>query len=54
MRATLESARHVLHGDFAKARDALLAKLQELMGSDDAAEGVASFIERREAKFTGK
>lgn len=54
VRATLESARNVLHGDFAKARDGLMPMLQQLMGSDDAAEGMMSFVERRAAKFTGK
>jgi enoyl-CoA hydratase len=54
VRATLENARHVHTGDFAKAQAQLMPTLQRLMGSEDAGEGMASFIERREAKFTGK
>lgn len=36
------------------ARDQLLAETHRLMQTDDAAEGVASFMERREAVFKGK
>jgi enoyl-CoA hydratase/carnithine racemase len=32
----------------------LFPDLQKLLASDDAREGVASFVERREAKFTGR
>jgi enoyl-CoA hydratase len=54
VRATLESARHVLRGDYEQAQAALMPALQKLMASEDASEGMASFIERREAKFTGR
>jgi enoyl-CoA hydratase/carnithine racemase len=54
VRATIESARHVLSGDYAKATAELIPKLQGLMASEDAGEGMASFIERREATFSGK
>jgi enoyl-CoA hydratase/carnithine racemase len=54
VRATLESARHVLSDDYRKATAELLPTLQALMSSEDASEGMASFIERREATFTGK
>jgi enoyl-CoA hydratase len=54
VRATLASARQTLtQGPDAAAR-ALLPELQNLMKSDDAREGLMSFIERRAARFTGK
>ncbi|QSQ10868.1 crotonase/enoyl-CoA hydratase family protein [Myxococcus landrumensis] len=54
VQATLASARQALtEGPDAAAR-ALLPRLLALVGSEDAAEGVQSFIERREARFTGK
>jgi hypothetical protein len=34
--------------------NALMAEVVKLMASDDAREGVQSFVERRAAKFTGK
>ncbi len=52
VRATLESARRARNEE-AAAR-ALLPELVKLMKSDDAREGLMSFIERRAAKFTGK
>jgi enoyl-CoA hydratase/carnithine racemase len=52
VRATLESARQSVVED-ATAR-ALLPKILELMQSDDAREGLMSFVERRTANFTGK
>lgn len=54
VRATLASARQTLtEGPEAAAR-ALLPKLMELSTSEDAREGVLSFVERREARFTGR
>ncbi|PTL84871.1 crotonase/enoyl-CoA hydratase family protein [Vitiosangium sp. GDMCC 1.1324] len=54
VQATLASARLALtQGPEAAAR-ALLPKLLELAVSEDAREGVLSFIERREARFTGR
>jgi enoyl-CoA hydratase len=38
----------------AAAADSLFDDLVTIMHSDDAQEGVRSFIERRTAKFTGK
>ena len=35
------------------AKERLFPDLQKLMASEDAREGVASFVERREARFTG-
>lgn len=53
VRATLASARASL-GDPAAALSRLAADLQPLLASEDAAEGVRSFVERRSAVFTGK
>jgi enoyl-CoA hydratase len=54
VRATLRNARlAVTDGPEAAAR-ALLPELRALLASDDAREGMASFAERRAARFTGK
>jgi enoyl-CoA hydratase len=54
VRATLASSRlAATHGD-AEAARRLLPDLGPIMQSDDVKEGIQSFIERREAKFTGK
>jgi enoyl-CoA hydratase/carnithine racemase len=52
VRATIESARRA-RDEVAAAR-ALLPEIVKLMKSDDAREGLMSFIERRAAQFTGK
>lgn len=54
VQATLESGRiaEVRGPDGAAA--ALLGQARALMASDDAREGLASFVERREGRFTGK
>jgi enoyl-CoA hydratase/carnithine racemase len=52
VRATIESARKALIEE--EAARALLPIVQKLMASDDAREGLMSFIERRAANFTGK
>ena len=54
VRATLASARQTQAEGPDAARRALLPKLLELSASEDAREGVRSFIERREARFTGR
>jgi enoyl-CoA hydratase/carnithine racemase len=54
VRATLRSAWLAVHkGPEAAARE-LVPELRTLMGSDDAREGMMSFIERRVARFSGK
>lgn len=52
--ATLKSARYVLQQGEQAALDRLLLDLKPLLESEDAAEGVQSFMERREARFKGK
>jgi enoyl-CoA hydratase/carnithine racemase len=52
VRATIASARKSLNEE-AAAR-ALLPEIVAMMGTEDAREGLMSFIERRAAKFTGK
>ena len=52
--ATLASSRiAMLQGEQA-AKRALLSQARALMTTEDAAEGLRSFVERREARFTGK
>src|SRR5260370_7377505 len=54
VRATLMSARQaVLEGQVAAIKS-LIPKFNELAQSEDAKEGVRSFIERRTARFTGR
>ncbi len=53
VRATLASARAGVEADFDTAVSGLMGPARELMNSDDAREGMQSFVERREAKFRG-
>jgi len=54
VKATLASSRTGLHeGEHAAAR-ALKAQIVSLMKSEDAKEGVQSFLERRAGRYTGK
>ena len=53
VRATLASARLALR-DEREAAARLLPDLKPIMASDDAREGVQSFMERRAARFTGR
>lgn len=52
--ATLKSARLTRQKGESEAINDLLPTLAKIMQSEDASEGVQSFLERREAKFTGK
>jgi enoyl-CoA hydratase/carnithine racemase len=52
VRSTIASAREALTEE-AAAR-ALLPEIQRLMATDDAREGLMSFLERRAAKFGGR
>ena len=53
VQATLASARASLGGGPDAGRDAIASLLPGIMRSQDAAEGLRSFLERREAHFTG-
>jgi enoyl-CoA hydratase/carnithine racemase len=53
VRATLVSSR-IAVDDEAEAARRLFPDLKPLMGSEDAKEGLASFVERRAARFTGR
>jgi enoyl-CoA hydratase/carnithine racemase len=54
VRATLLSARKSVMEGYAAALAALLAQYHELEKSEDAKEGLRSFIERRSARFSGR
>ncbi len=54
VQATLRSARAAVEHGLPAAREPLLADARAIMASDDAREGLMSFIERREARFTGR
>jgi enoyl-CoA hydratase/carnithine racemase len=54
VRATLASARRAREEGERVAEARLLADLQPLLASEDAKEGLASFLERRAAKFRGR
>jgi enoyl-CoA hydratase/carnithine racemase len=54
VQATLASARQTLTEGPTAAANALLPKMRELAQTEDAREGVQSFIERREGRFTGR
>jgi len=54
VQATLASARAALTGGPAAARDCLAALLPSILASQDATEGLRSFVERRAANFTGR
>ena len=54
VRKTIESSRLAIEQGRAAALAVLMDQARELMASDDAREGMMSFIERRDAEFTGK
>jgi enoyl-CoA hydratase/carnithine racemase len=54
VRATLKSARLAVEQGQAAALAGMMADVRQLMTSDDAREGLMSFLERREAKFSGR
>jgi enoyl-CoA hydratase/carnithine racemase len=54
VRATLANARVGRASGEAAARDHIKAALGSLLASEDAREGLMSFLERREARFTGR
>jgi len=54
VQATLASARIAVERGADAAREALMDQARSLMRTDDAAEGVRSFVERRKAEFTGR
>ena len=54
VRETLASARMARAGEKTRAEQELLAQARYLMTTEDAEEGLASFVERREATFSGR
>lgn len=54
VQATLQSAWESVHEGERAAHQNLNATVRRLAGTADAAEGMASFVERRDAVFTGK
>ncbi len=54
VRATIESARKAQTEGFKKAVEHLTPQILELFNSEDAKEGVQSFLERREGNFQGR
>ncbi len=54
IQATLANARIGRDGDEAQAVEQLRSILPGIFASEDAAEGLQSFVERREARFTGR
>jgi enoyl-CoA hydratase/carnithine racemase len=54
VQATLTSARSAIENSFETGATALQGQIEALMATEDAAEGVRSFVDRREAKFKGR
>lgn len=53
VQASRESAKTELEQGFDAAYDSLMDRARELMTTNDAMEGMQSFVERRDAEFTG-
>jgi enoyl-CoA hydratase len=54
VQATLRAARAAIELGTEAAKSEMMAEARRLMGTEDAAEGVRSFVERRKAVFTGR
>jgi enoyl-CoA hydratase len=54
VQAVLRHARLAAEQGFEAARGPMMDEARALMGTEDAAEGVASFVERRAARFVGR
>ncbi len=54
VQATIKSARKMQSEGFEAAKKHLQPQILELFQSEDAKEGIQSFLERREGRFTGK
>ena len=54
VRATIASARSAIEDGTEIAKETLVGEARRLMGTDDAREGVMSFVERRKAVFRGR
>jgi enoyl-CoA hydratase len=54
VQATLESARTAVRDGFYSASNGLLPTILGLMQTEDAQEGLLSFLERRQAQFKGR
>ncbi len=54
VQASLASSRQAIEGDPAQAAADLMAATRSLMQTEDAAEGLLSFLERRDARFMGR
>ncbi len=54
VQATIRSARQALAEGEPAAMRALFPAVRELFVTEDAAEGVRSFVERRDARFVGR
>ena len=54
VRGTLASARGALNEGFEAEAARLSSRARDIMSTEDAAEGMRSFVERRDAVFKGK